>query len=293
MCNIYKKERFEKRNMLFDSNVMNMNIKNAVSYLTFKDFENFDFLTHAFSTRMGGVSEGCYKSMNLSFSQGDKEESVERNYNILFSVLGLDINKIAMTNQIHDNFIKIIKESDINSGKLKSNIHYETDGLITNLPGVALVTYHADCPAIFIVDPVKKVIGIAHAGWKGTVKEIAKNLVNLFIKNYNSLPQDLLCAVGPAISRDCFEVSEDILPYFENLNLADKSYLIHSKIPGKINIDLLEVNRQILIKSGVKESNIIKSDVCTKCYHDLLFSHRAMGKNRGTNAAVISLKIQD
>lgn len=275
--------------MLFKSNIMNMNIKNAVSYLTFKNFEKFDFLTHAFSTRMGGVSDGCYKSMNLSFSQGDKEESVERNYNILFSVLDLDINKIAMTNQIHDNFIKIIKESDINSGNLKSNIHYETDGLITNIPGVALVTYHADCPAIFIVDPVKKVIGLAHAGWKGTVKEIAGNLVNSFVKNYNSLPGDLVCAIGPAISGGCFEVSEDILPHFESLNLADKSYLIPSKIPGKINIDLLEVNRQILIKNGVKENNIIKSDVCTKCYHDLLFSHRAMGKNRGTNAAIMSL----
>ena len=279
--------------MVFESNVMNMNIKNAVSYLTFKDFEKFDFLTHAFSTRMGGASEGCYKSMNLSFSQRDKEESVERNYSILFSVLGLDINKIAMTNQIHDNFIKIIKEKDIRSGNLKSHIYDKTDGLITDVPGIILVTYHADCPAIFMVDPVKKVIGLAHAGWKGTVKEIAGNLVNLFVKNYNSLPQDLICAVGPAISGDCFEVSEDILPYFENLNLADESYLIPSKIPGKINIDLLEVNRQILIRSGIKESNIIKSDVCTKCYHDLLFSHRAMGKNRGTNAAVISLKIQD
>lgn len=275
--------------MLFKSNTMNMNIKNAVSYLTFKHFENFDFLIHAFSTRMGGVSEGCYKSMNLSFSQGDKEESVEKNYNILFSVLGLNINKIAMTNQIHDNFIKVIKESDINSGELKSNIHYETDGLITNVPGVALVTYHADCPAIFIVDPLRKVIGLAHAGWKGTVKEIAGNLVNSFVKNYNSLPQDLICAIGPAISGDCFEVSEDILPHFKSLNLDDKLYLVPSKIPGKANVDLLEVNKQILVQSGVKESNIIKSDVCTKCYHDLLFSHRAMGKNRGTNAAIMSM----
>ena len=99
----------------------------------------------------------------------------------------------------------------------------------------------------------------------------------------------MVCAIGPAISGGCFEVSEDILPHFESLNLADKSYLIPSKIPGKINIDLLEVNRQILIKNGVKENNIIKSDVCTKCYHDLLFSHRAMGKNRGTNAAIMSL----
>ena len=276
--------------MLFESNTMNMNIKNAVSYLTFKDFEKFSFLTHAFSTRLGGVSDGCYKSMNLSFSQGDEEEAVERNYNILFSILGLDTNKIAMTNQIHDNFIKIIKEKDIRSGNLKSHIYDETDGLITDIPGVALVTYHADCPAVFIVDPVKKVIGLAHAGWRGTVKKIAENLVKSFVNNYNSSPENLVCAVGPSISGECFEVSEDILAHFENLNLINKSYLIKSQNIGKVNIDLPEVNRQILIKNGVRDNNIIKSDVCTKCYCDLLFSHRAMGKNRGTNVAVMALK---
>ncbi|MGN1043840.1 MAG: peptidoglycan editing factor PgeF [Acutalibacteraceae bacterium] len=276
--------------MIFKSSTMNMNIKDAVSYLTFKNFDGFNFLTHAFSTRIGGVSENCYKSMNLSFFQGDKDEFVEKNYNILFSVLGLNINKIAMTNQIHDNFIKIIKEKDIRSGNLKSHIYDETDGLITDIPGVALVTYHADCPAVFIVDPVKKVIGVAHAGWRGTVKKIAENLVKSFVNNYNSSPENLVCAVGPSISGECFEVSEDILVNFENLNLINKSYLIKSQNIGKVNIDLPEVNRQILIKNGVRDNNIIKSDVCTKCYCDLLFSHRAMGKNRGTNVAVMALK---
>ena len=169
------------------------------------------------------------------------------------------------------------------------------DGLITNVLGVTLVTMHADCPAIFMFDPVKKVVGLAHAGWRGTVKKIASELVRAFVQNYNSSAKDLICAVGPGISKCCFETSKTILPKFEKLNLTGNYiYEPNSKCTDKVNIDLLEVNRRLLIQrlliqSGILTENIHISDVCTMCNHDLLFSYRFTNGKRGNNAAMICI----
>ncbi|MBQ6143338.1 MAG: peptidoglycan editing factor PgeF [Clostridia bacterium] len=275
--------------MKFQSQTMNINFKNAVGYLTFKNLEKFSFLKHCFSTRLGGVSRGQFKSMNLSYSQGDIAENVEENYKIFCEALDFNMEKLVLTSQIHGSKIKCIYENDIKSGTLNSRKFSGIDGLITDIKGVTLATFHADCPAIFMVDSVKKVVGLAHAGWKGTVQEIAKKLVEKFVLEYGSSPSDLICSLGPAIGQCCFEVSTDILPEFEKLGLP-KTYLKrYDKNSDKANIDLLEVNKQILLKEGVLKENIVKSDVCTKCNHDLLFSHRATNGKRGGSAAFISI----
>lgn len=275
--------------MKFQSQTMNINFKNAVGYLTFKNLEKFSFLKHCFSTRLGGVSRGQFKSMNLSYSQGDIAENVEENYKIFCEALDFNMEKLVLTSQIHGSEIKCVYENDIKSGTLNNRKFAGTDGLITDIKGVTLATFHADCPAIFMADGVKKVVGLAHAGWKGTVQEIAKKLVEKFVACYDSSPNDLVCALGPAIGQCCFEVSADILPEFEKLGLP-KTYLkLSDKNSGKANIDLLEVNKQILLKEGVLKENIVKSDVCTKCNHDLLFSHRATNGKRGGSAAFISI----
>lgn len=275
--------------MKFQSQTMNINFKNAVGYLTFKNLEKFSFLKHCFSTRLGGVSRGQFKSMNLSYSQGDRAENVNENYRIFCNALGFNMEKLVLTSQIHGSEINCIYENDIKPGTLNNRKFSGMDGLITDIKGVTLATFHADCPAIFMVDSVKKVVGLAHAGWKGTVQEIAKKLVEKFVTCYGSSPSDLVCSLGPAIGQCCFEVSTDILPEFEKLVLP-KTYLKrYDKNSDKANIDLLEVNKQILLKEGVLEENIVKSDVCTKCNHDLLFSHRATNGKRGGSAAFISI----
>ena len=275
--------------MKFQSQEMNINFKNAVGYLTFKNLEKLKFLKHCFSTRLGGVSKGQFKSMNLSYSQGDRIENVDENYKIFCGALEFNIEKLVITSQVHGSEIKCISEKDIKSGSLNSRKFAGMDGLVTDVPGVVLATFHADCPAIFMADGVKKVVGVAHAGWKGTVKKIAKKLVDKFVTYYGSSPSNLICALGPAIGQCCFEVSTDILPEFEKLGIS-KTYLkISDKNSGKANIDLLEVNKQILLQEGVLEENIVKSDVCTKCNHDLLFSHRATNGKRGGSTAFITL----
>ena len=275
--------------MEFYSNTMNLNFAGDVGYLTFKEFEKYKFIKHAFSTKLGGVSKNEFSTMNLSFTRGDNEEDVVKNYEIFSSALNFDINKIFRTSQVHGTNIKMITENDISENScLKTNVFEKTDGLITNLQGIVLQTFHADCPAIFMFDKVKKVVGVAHAGWRGTVAKVSENLLSAFLENYNSDKNDIICGLGPGIGKCCYEVSEDIFPYFENLNL--ENYFSYSKKNGeKAFVDLLEVNRQVLINAGLNKNNIFKSDVCTMCNKDLLFSHRATYGKRGNNSAFIKL----
>ncbi len=274
--------------MIFKSDTMNINFKDAVGYLTFKEFEKHNFINHAFSTRVGGVSNNEFKSLNLSFSRGDDEKLVRENYKIFCDALNFDPNLMVRTIQVHGNTIKKISKEDVADKNFKLQVFDGTDGFITNEPGIVLTTFHADCPAVFMIDPVKKAIGLAHAGWRGTVKKISKSLVEALVDNYNSSKNDILCALGPSIGKCCFEVSKSILPEFEKLGIKD-SYVTESENKDKINIDLLEVNRQIVLKASLPKENIFKSDVCTMCNSDLLFSHRATNGKRGNNGAFISI----
>ena len=227
--------------MEFYSNTMNLNFAGDVGYLTFKEFEKYKFIKHAFSTKLGGVSKNEFSTMNLSFTRGDNEEDVVKDYEIFSSALNFDINKIFRTSQVHGTNIKMITENDISENScLKTNVFEKTDGLITNLQGIVLQTFHADCPAIFMFDKVKKVVGVAHAGWRGTVAKVSESLLSAFLENYNS----------------------------------DKNNII---------------NRQVLINAGLNKNNIFKSDVCTMCNKNLLFSHRATYGKRGNNSAFIKL----
>lgn len=274
--------------MEFKSSAMNLKFSGEVGYLTFKDLEKYDFLNHLYSTRLGGVSKNEFKSMNLSLSCGDDPKNVIKNYEIFCSALDFDINKIVRIKQVHGNKIEIISEEDVKDG-FEKEVTRTADGLVTNVPGIILSTRHADCLAIFMVDPVLKVVGLGHAGWRGTVARVAKSLVDAFINNYGSNPQNIVCALGPGIRKCCFEVGKDVFEEFKNMNLAgfDNFYIQNG---DRFNIDTLKVNKEILIQCGVKEQNIFESDVCTDCNHDLLFSHRASGGKRGNNGAFIMIK---
>ena len=274
--------------MIFSSQTMNINFKDAVCYLTFKDFEKHSFIKHAFSTRVGGVSKNEFKSMNLSFSRGDIEESVIENYKIICSALNFDMNKLVRAQQVHGNFIKKITYNDVKNKEFKELVYDSSDGFITDIPGVVLTTSHADCMPIFMFDEHKKVVGLAHAGWRGTVAKIALKLAETFVNEYGSSKMDLFCAIGPGIGKCCFEVLKSVLSEFENLEI-DNFYIKSKSNPDKAYIDISEVNKKLLLNFGIDERNIFKSDVCSSCNKDLLFSHRATQGLRGNNLAFISI----
>lgn len=272
--------------MVFESKTMNINFQDSVAFLTFKELEKYSFIKHGYSTRLGGVSKNEFKSLNLSFSVGDNAKLVSKNYDIFCSCLGVKRNKLALASQIHED--KLTKVSRKKLNKTDFTKFEMTDGLITDESGIVLTTFHADCIAIYMIDISKKVVGLAHAGWRGTVKNIAGKLAKKFMTDYNSSPSDIVCTIGPGIGKCCFEVSESILNHFFDLNIPN-TFIQLSKTHSRIYIDLLEVNKLLLLKEGLKNENIFKSDVCTMCNHELLFSHRFTRGKRGTNCAFISI----
>lgn len=276
--------------MKFYSEVMDLNFKSAVAYLTFKKLEKYSFINHAFSTRLGGVSQGYFKSMNLGLKSQDSKENVMENYKIFCNATNFDLTSLVLASQNHSNNIRVVTQKNKGIGIWLPHDMNDIDGLVTNQRGVTLVTLHADCVPIFAVDPVKKVIGLAHAGWRGTVKKIAIKLVDTMKNSFNSEKSDIVCCIGPYISKKCFQIGKEIFPYFEDLKLPDLQFSEDRNFPNKIFIDLGYINKSLLLEYGILRENIVVSDVCTKCNKDLLFSHRATGGKRGNLAAMLCIK---
>ena len=251
---------------------MNLHFNGGVAYLAFKKFEKYPFISHAFSTRFGGVSKNEFSSMNFYLSGSETAENVEENY------------KLVRSRQVHGDKIKVISKECIINGNLN---FLGVDGFITDIPGVVLKTSHADCCPIYMFDPVRKVVGLAHAGWRGTVSKIAENLSRNFTEKFGSKKENLICALGPCIGECCFEVGEEVKNEFENLKLE---MVFKQKENGKFNVDIKETNKRILENFGVPSENIVKSDICSCCNKDWLFSHRATKGKRGNNGAFITIK---
>lgn len=276
--------------MKYKSNIMDININNNVLYLTFKEFDKYKFINHAFSTKIGGISQGEFSSMNLGFNRGDPRENVIKNYHLFCDAAGFDYESLVASSQDHNTNIRVVNSSDRGIGIYREHDMESVDGLVTNKKDVTLVTYYADCTPLFFIDPAKKVVGLAHAGWRGTVKKIGKVMVDKMLEIYGSDKSDIVCAIGPAIGFCCFEVDYPVFEIFSGLKDLDTNKFIKDNKNGKYMIDLHETNKQILIKAGIPEDNIIVSDICTKCSHELLFSHRETKGRRGGMAAMISLK---
>ena len=276
--------------MKFSSNVMKLNNVNSVPYLTYNSLSEIDFINHAFSTRLGGVSTDEFTSMNLAFNRGDSPENVTENYKRFCKSAGFDYESLTASSQDHHTFVRAVTKENVGVGIYKPKDIESVDALITNEPGVTLVTYYADCTPLFFVDTKQKAIGLAHAGWRGTVGRIGDNVVKKMQSLYGSDPSDIKASIGPAISVCCYEVDKPCADNFLALDELDSTKFVFPKGNGKFMIDLLETNRQILVHAGVKNENITVSDVCTNCNSELLWSHRATKGHRGTMSAFMCIK---
>lgn len=274
----------------FNSSIMNLNTKNNIPYLTYKTLENIPFINHAFSTKLGGVSKGEFASMNLAFNRGDEINNVTENYKIFCKATGFNFNTLVASSQDHHTVVRKVTKENCGIGITKPRDIQSVDALVTNQPDVTLVTYYADCTPIFFVDKVKKVIALAHAGWRGTVGKICKNVIDTMVNDYGSSPNNIICCVGPAISKCCYEIDQTCYDEFIKAGELNIDKIMIEKGNNKYMADLLETNKQILILSGVPEKNIIISDVCTKCNSELLWSHRATNGHRGTMCAFMCIK---
>ena len=244
---------------------------------------------HGFSTRLGGVSNGVFSSMNLSYTRGDDRSSVTENFKRFTTAINMDWQKIVSTDQTHTANVRVVTEQDAGHGIIRAKEYFDIDGQITNVPGLPLISYHADCVPLFFVDPIKKAIGLSHSGWKGTVARIGENTVRLMQEHYGSNPKDILCVIGPSICQKCYEVSEDVAKAFEKeFRITER--LIYKKPNDKYQLNLWEANYQVLIDAGITPEHITITEWCTGCHPDLLWSHRKSGNERGSLAAFICLK---
>lgn len=244
---------------------------------------------HGFTTRMGGVSEGIYASLNLGANRGDDPTRVRENYRRVCAVLGVDERKLVFSSQVHGDVVRAVTLEDAGKG-LDRPVDYDADGLITNVPGLTLVVFGADCLTILLWDPVHRVAAAVHSGWRGTAQGIVARGVEAMVRDYGCEPQNILAAIGPGISRCCFETGEEV-PQAMTEALGDAALpYIKKQSCGKYKVDLKGLNTLWLNRSGILTTNIDVSLDCTMCSPDKYWSHRYTKGERGSQGAMISLR---
>lgn len=290
---------FNKQNLKYINNSSVFNIHDGeLPYFSFKLLDDTGLCTNAFTTKFGGVSTGYLESLNLtSRKPGETEANIFENYRRVCNALCIDINSVTLSDQTHTTNVRRITREDIGKGLTKKRDYNDIDGLITDIPGVALVTFYADCVPLYILDPIHKAIGLSHSGWRGTVGKMGKITIEKMQDEFSSDPAKLICCIGPSICKDCFEVGGEVAVHFRGFKdviydhdhkLLDKGAEIYEH--QKYYVDLHEANRQVFLDAGVKPHNISVTNICTHCNPDQLWSHRTTGAKRGNLGAFLCLK---
>ncbi len=237
---------------------------------------------HGFTSKLGGVSHGNISGLNLGFRVNDDKNSVMTNYRLVAADLGIELENAVLSKQTHTDNIRIVTDDDRGKGIVRKSDIEDTDGLVTNVAGIALVVFSADCTPILMYDKRLKVIAAVHSGWRGTVQRIAEKAVLLMQQNFGSKPCDIIAAAGPSIGPCCFEIGEDIVGEFEDKYVTPKK-------DGKYMVDLWAKNRDMLCGAGLKAENIDFCNICTVCESDKYYSYRTHRDKTGRQAAIIAI----
>lgn len=262
----------------------------ALRYYEASEMAATGFITHGFSTRLGGCSLAPYHSLNMGIYGADALEFVQCNRRRFAKSLGIKPEQVVCGKQVHGTQIQQVTRADRGRGYLQPETAFaDTDGLITNEPGVALLTCFADCVPVMFLDPVRKVIAVCHCGWRGTVARMAAKTAQRMIDTYSCNPNHILCAIGPSISVDAYEVDQPVLAQFRQAFVfAEQCIRQTSDTHG--HLDLWQANRLQLMEIGLKSEHIHISGLCTAANQAMFFSHRASGGKTGRNGALIMLK---
>lgn len=281
----------------------------GIQWCTFASLDGNSELVHAVSTRRGGVSSGPYTSLNLSATSGDDPQAVQENQRRLCAAVGVAPESLVSPRQVHGTTIRRVGRRERNT------VLPDCDGLITNEPRVSLLLRFADCVPLLLYDPRQRAIGLAHAGWRGTVSSMASRLVESMVAAFGSEPAELLAVVGPAIGPCCYEVGPDVVSavvaafgaasglissvpkrcpsQVEELSALSASsapfasYGLEDPARASTHFDLWEANRRLLVAAGVQNTDV--ASVCTACHADLFFSYRAGGGHTGHHGALMAL----
>ncbi|MEE8885907.1 MAG: peptidoglycan editing factor PgeF [Eubacteriales bacterium] len=263
--------------------------------LTFPEINKTGVAELIFTTRLGGVSgkkpgKEHLSSLNLSFTRGDDPENVRENFRRVASALGTSSDRFVFTDQTHTSNVRVVTEADAGCGITKERTYHDIDALVTNVPELVLSVFVADCVPVAIVDPVHRAIGLAHSGWRGTVAKITEKTIRTMTDQYGTRPEDLICAIGPSICRDCYEISTDVAEEFMNAFSGHEDEILEDKHNGHFQLDLWKANELVLRGAGVLPDRIQVTGICTCCNRDILYSHRGSHGMRGNLGAFLKLR---
>ncbi len=272
-------------------NTTDIHYNKDVAYITYNELDKKNWLINAFSTRVGGVSEGIYSSMNLNFNVGDERENVITNFRRFADAIGVDAGNMVFSQQTHTTNVMKVDSSMKGMGILRDRSYHDIDGLVTDEPGICLVTSYADCVPLYFVDEKHHAIGLSHSGWRGTVGNIAARTYEIMNSLYGTKPDDLTVCIGPSICQSCYEVSADVAEKFMEA-YKDTGYdtVLTEKTDGKFLLNLHEACRLNFRRIGIEDEKIIMPDICTCCNPKVLFSHRASKGKRGGLCAFLAIK---
>lgn len=280
-------------------NLSNQNIvhieKDGVQYIQFKKLLEYkDIITHAYSIGVN-VNFRTARINKQALPENEYKKAIQ-DYKNLCDNIGLDYKNVVKTNQQHTDEVKIVTEKE-NKDFMDINLekYSQTDGLITNKSKFVLSTTNADCILLLFFDPITKTIANVHSGWKGTLQRISVKTIEKMKKEFNCMPENIICCICPSIRKCHFEVDKDVKEQFENefkdINISN-SIEIMDKQPNKEkwNIDTVLINKILLKKEGLIEENIIDSGICSMCNSDIIHSFRVEKENYGLETALICLK---
>ena len=256
----------------------------GVGIYTLPAFSARSEIHHGFSARIGGVSKAPFTGLNLSFTNDERSDVME-NYRRFSRGAGFPEASMVMDSYEHGITVRQVDRMDRGRGYTRESLP-PCDGLITDDPAVTLITGHADCMAFYFFDPVRKAIGLCHAGWRGALGRIGGNVIAQMRKAYGSDPKDMLCGVGPSICPKCFEVGEDVCQDFEAAFPVCPLRGVNER--GNPTVDLWQVAACQFMEQGVPAENIFLMGVCTRETMNL-YSYRREGRTGGM-AAFLRLK---
>ncbi|MGD2176866.1 MAG: peptidoglycan editing factor PgeF [Anaerolineae bacterium] len=253
---------------------------NGVVLYRFESLDGAEGLLHAVLTRIGGVSRGPYATLNLGHTVGDDLAAVWENHRRALKSLGLDPARVVSPWQVHGARVKIVGPEQMGT------VCPETDALLTTTPGVPLMMRFGDCAPILLFDPVRRVIGMAHAGWRGVVVGVVEASIRTMTERLGCQPSDIWAGIGPTIGPCCYEVGADVADEIAAVCPVDAQVI--RRVNGQVHADLPAAVEAQLRAVGV--SQVEHANLCTACHVDEFFSHRAEDGRTGRFGIVMGLE---
>lgn len=265
----------------------------SLTVLFFKNLSAYREIRHFVSTRSGGFSEFPFHSLNLGLHVGDDPDRVLKNRRRLAEAVGIRLDQFTIAGQVHSGNVRVVSDELRGSGSTDQEDAIEgTDAMVTDTPGICLIVLVADCVPMLFFDPSRQVIGVAHAGWRGTLKSVASNTVRAMEEAFGSSPGDIMVGIGPSIGPCCYRVGPEVISPVKGVLKGGSDYIVNESKGGEGYFDLWKANLEGLLDVGIDRNNIELALRCTCHEPDLFFSYRQRKGNTGRFAAGIMLRTQ-